>query len=149
MWVTLRQRRAKTDIGKQRRHPLPPSLPVGDKTVHLERFGDDLTDRHAWVERAIGVLEDHLHLPTDRPQGCIGQGGELPPLEGDFASGWRFELQDTTAERGFPHPDSPTNPSVCPLATAKLTPSTARTTPAALPKRLCPATEKCLTRLWT
>ena len=42
----------------------------------------------------------------------------------------------------LPQPDSPTNPSVSPLRTSKLTPSTART--ACPPKRPVPI-GKCLT----
>jgi hypothetical protein len=40
VWVTPPAQN-KTDIGEQRRDPLTPILPIGDETVHLERFGDD------------------------------------------------------------------------------------------------------------
>jgi len=30
--------------------------------VYGPRFGDDLRDRHAWVQGGKGVLEDHLHF---------------------------------------------------------------------------------------
>src|SRR5437899_10545354 len=45
----------------------------------------------------------------------------------------------------LPHPDSPTSPSVSPEPMVKLTPSTALTTPRALPKSE-PPTGKCLRR---
>ena len=28
----------------------------------MHRLGDDLADRHARIERGVGILEDHLHL---------------------------------------------------------------------------------------
>jgi hypothetical protein len=41
--------------------------------VHQERLAHDVGERHAWVERAVRVLEDHLHLGT--------QGTEVPTVE--------------------------------------------------------------------
>ena len=46
------------------------ALGVGD-AVDLHRLGDLLADDVAWVERSVGVLEDHL-----------GEAGELLALEG-------------------------------------------------------------------
>ena len=57
-----------------------------------QRLGDEVADRHARVERGVGVLEDHLHVAAHRP--CISSrprpGGLRPsmamsPLPGDQA----------------------------------------------------------------
>src|SRR5688500_4384299 len=29
------------------------------------RFSDDLLDPHAWIQRRVGILEDHLYPPAD------------------------------------------------------------------------------------
>ena len=36
------------------------------RLVHLQPFGDDVADRHARAERAIGVLEDYLEVAPER-----------------------------------------------------------------------------------
>jgi hypothetical protein len=75
--------------------------------VYLERLGDNLPYRHAWIERAIGILEDHLHLSTDRTQRRFSQARERSSLEDDLASRRLFKLQDATAECGLPTPRLP------------------------------------------
>ena len=37
------------------------ALAVG-QFVNVQRLADDLLDRHARIERAVGVLENHLEL---------------------------------------------------------------------------------------
>src|SRR5687768_3060841 len=32
------------------------------------RFGDNLLDPHAWIQRRVGILEDHLYPPADNLQ---------------------------------------------------------------------------------
>src|SRR5688572_22093545 len=32
------------------------------------RLGDDLLDPHAWIQRRVGILEDHLYPPADTLQ---------------------------------------------------------------------------------
>jgi hypothetical protein len=36
--------------------------------VHQQRFADEVEQRHAGIERGERVLEDHLHLSTQRAQ---------------------------------------------------------------------------------
>ncbi len=44
------------------------ALLVGERPlVHLQPFGDDVADRHARAERAVGVLEHDLQLVAQRP----------------------------------------------------------------------------------
>ena len=35
------------------------------QAVYVYAFGDDVADDHARVQRGLGVLEDHLHLPVE------------------------------------------------------------------------------------
>ena len=35
--------------------------------VEAQRLAEDVADRHARVERGVGVLEHHLHAPAQRP----------------------------------------------------------------------------------
>src|SRR5262249_58868046 len=60
---------------------------------------DDLPDGHARIERAVGILEDHLHLATNRAERVVVEGREIPPLKHDLAAGRPLELQDTAARR--------------------------------------------------
>ena len=43
-----------------------PPRRVAAHAVRDQRLGEDLADRHARIERRIGVLEDHLHAPAQR-----------------------------------------------------------------------------------
>ena len=47
--------------------PLGPLLPL-PAAVDAQRFGHDVTDRHPRVERRERILEDDLHLTSQRPQ---------------------------------------------------------------------------------
>ena len=44
-------------------HPLSFLIATGNP-VHFQRFADDGPDRHARVQRGVGVLKDHLHPAT-------------------------------------------------------------------------------------
>ncbi len=39
-----------------------PELIAAGQAVHLERFADDSSDAHSWIEGADRILEDDLHL---------------------------------------------------------------------------------------
>ena len=69
----------------------------GDDVVHGQRLGDDLPHRHSRVQRAVGVLEDHLEPAPDLPQLALGQRGEVAALEDDLARGRLLELEDAPA----------------------------------------------------
>ena len=45
-------------------HPVLP-LALGHVLVDHERLTYDVEDRHPGVKRAVGVLEDHLHVPSE------------------------------------------------------------------------------------
>jgi len=56
-------------------------LPAARQPVVVERFGDDLADRHARVERGEGVLEDDLELPADLSQLPAAELGHILAFE--------------------------------------------------------------------
>ena len=60
--------------------PVPARSPVS-LAVDLERFGDQIPDAHAGIQRPPGVLEDHLHASTDRPALGPGGGHEVHAVE--------------------------------------------------------------------
>ncbi|MCY1421506.1 hypothetical protein D9M71_371640 [compost metagenome] len=53
--------------------------------MDIQAFADDLAHRHARAETAEGVLEDHLHLPAQRPYGALRQAIEGFAFEVDGA----------------------------------------------------------------
>jgi hypothetical protein len=63
--VTRRRLGAQAHLFHEPPHPLAPLGGVA-AMVHDQRLLQDAAHRHAWVERCVGVLEDHLH---HRPQG--------------------------------------------------------------------------------
>ena len=54
--------------------------PTGD-AVHPERFADRAADRMSRVERGEGILEDHLHSASQRPQLGLAQVRDVGSLE--------------------------------------------------------------------
>ena len=44
------------------------TLPPAPHAVHQQRLADEVEQRHARIERGERILEDHLHLATQRPQ---------------------------------------------------------------------------------
>src|SRR5687767_2814104 len=44
---------------------------------------DDLLHRLTRIERRVGVLEDHLHLPPHRSQPTLREPRDVAPLEAD------------------------------------------------------------------
>ena len=52
---------------QQLRHAFFPLLAV-PHPGHQQRLADDVEERHARVERPVGILEDHLHLRAQRLQ---------------------------------------------------------------------------------
>src|SRR5437773_6231109 len=69
------------------------------ETVHAQRLGDDLSHRHARVQRRVRILEDDLqlaphvaHLPAAEPR-------NVPRVEDDRALRRLDQLDDRAAER--------------------------------------------------
>ena len=61
--------------------------------VNCQGLADDVADRHPGVERAEGVLEDHLH-PAAQPSDLLfGNSGDILPFEKDLSSCGALELQ--------------------------------------------------------
>ena len=65
---------------------------------HLPQGGADLLLR---VEGAVGVLEDHLHVPAEGQQILTGEAGDVPPLEGDLAAGDGLQAEHAPAQGGL------------------------------------------------
>jgi len=69
--------------------------------VHPHRLGDDVADFHARIERAVGVLEDHLDAPAQRAQFLGPQAREVVAVVDDFAGSRPLEQQDAAAGGGL------------------------------------------------
>ena len=90
-----------TDRIHQLFHALLDVLPVLDEVVGDDGLGDDLADRHAWVERGVRILKDHL-----RPRAHLFhlRGAELIDVlsvEQHLTGGRLEQVEHQTAEGGF------------------------------------------------
>ncbi len=81
--------------------------------MHAQALADDLGDRHARAERAVGILEHDLHLAPQRPHGAELEALQRLADEHDRAFA---EIRRNSARPSvvLPDPDSPTTPSVSP-----------------------------------
>ena len=74
------------------------------QVVGHQRLGDDVQYRHAWIQRRVGVLEDHLHVAADLPQPVLVQLGDVDrrvgglELEVDRAVGGLDRAQDAAPQ---------------------------------------------------
>src|SRR4051812_18594334 len=53
--------------------------------MDLNRLANNIANRHAWIERCIGILEDHLHVTTNSTHLPTTQLGQIPTLENHLA----------------------------------------------------------------
>ena len=77
---------------------------AGESSVDLQGFGDDIAHPHAWTERAVGVLEDHLHLPTVAQQPLPLQGEDVLTVEPYGPCSGLFLQQDQFRSRRLATP---------------------------------------------
>src|SRR6266702_310314 len=75
------------------------ALRAGSKGMDREPLADDALDAHARIERAVGVLEDDLHLAAERAQLARPEGQERAPLERHLARGGLDEAEHQAPER--------------------------------------------------
>ena len=71
-------------------------------SLDQHRRSDGLTDRHAWVEGRVGVLEYNLHPGAHGLHLALGESGDILPIKEDFSTGRLMEAQDRPAQGGFP-----------------------------------------------
>ena len=70
-------------------------------TDKVRLLGDDLGHRPARAERAVRVLEDHLHARPHRPHFLGSERREVAPFDSDAAIGGLDQPQQQPSERGF------------------------------------------------
>src|SRR3546814_7099503 len=68
--------------------------------MDLQALGNDLADREARAERAIGILEDDLHGAAQRPQVLVAEALDGLAVEADGALG-RQQAKEGEAEGGL------------------------------------------------
>ena len=68
MRIPLRIDRVEPHVLEQLKNALLPRGFAVGQLVDVQRLADDLLDRHARVERAVGVLKNHLELAPPRAQ---------------------------------------------------------------------------------
>src|SRR6185503_6221535 len=71
----------------------------GLHAVHPDGLLDDVAHLHARIERAVGVLEDHLHASAQRDQLARAHAADVLPVEQDLALGRLLEPQDAATRR--------------------------------------------------
>ena len=98
--VTLRGVGIKADLLQQGGNRCHLFVSTGD-IERAHAFSDDFTNSHARVERGKRVLKNHLHAPTQRPQGAASEAGELPAIKLRRATCRPGQLQNTLAHGGF------------------------------------------------
>ena len=86
---------------EQRAHLLDLLGPRAD-AVHEQRLAHDLADRHARIERGVGVLEDRLHVAAEAEQFGLRGVRHVRAFEEHAARGRLFQPHDGAAERRLP-----------------------------------------------
>src|SRR5206468_934791 len=90
----------KTHQLEQLPDPLP-ALRADSQGVDREPFADDALHAHVRIERAVGVLEDDLHLAAQRAQLARPERQERASLEQHLARGGLDEAEHETPEGRF------------------------------------------------
>ncbi len=92
--------------------------------VDLHGFADQLAQGHAWVERRIRVLKDHLHVAARLLQMSSIEIRYIDPaqvaiLEPDLAGSWLMGAQNDATRGGLATPAFSHKPKRLPLAHLK------------------------------
>ncbi len=83
-------------------HPLGALRPVAVQAMDRKRLAHDRANRLTRVQRGIWILEDHLHLASDRLQlGALGVG-DVPPVEMHRPRGWLEQPHRKPRRRALP-----------------------------------------------
>ena len=69
--------------------------------VKFERFFDNLTDCHTWVERSVWVLEDDLHILTHLTHFIVREVVDVHAIVKNVAGCCFVQTKDNTAQCGF------------------------------------------------
>src|SRR5690606_36382716 len=80
---------------------------TGGDAARSERFGEDLLDRHRWVERGVRVLEHDLDLVGEGPADPAGQVRDVPPAVGAGGGGDRRQAEPGPAQGSLAGPGLP------------------------------------------
>ena len=64
-------------------------------------LGDDLTDLHAGMQGAVGILEHDLHVLAQRPQFAALHVGQILAVIGDIAGGRLDKAQQGSGHGGL------------------------------------------------
>ena len=88
--------------------------------MHPQAFLDDVGDRHARRERAVGVLEHDLHVAAERPHLPERQARRSCLPRNTIGPSDEISRRIASPSVVLPEPDSPTTPSVSPWRTAML-----------------------------
>ena len=71
------------------------------QAVNAQTFADNLADPHAWIERCVRILKDHLHLAAHLAHRRSSQGGQILPLEGDGAARRHDQPDEAASQAGL------------------------------------------------
>src|SRR5262249_45422481 len=69
--------------------------------VNDQRFGNDITDFHARVQRCIRILKNDLHLATQVSQFTSAQCANIPTSECDLPGSRLDQSEQTATDRRF------------------------------------------------
>jgi hypothetical protein len=97
----VRVLRAQPDCAKELVDAAPPLASLV-QVVHAQRLGDDLANRHAGVQRRIGILEDDLQLAAHLAHAPAREARDVLTVEDDLALRRLEELDHRAAERRLP-----------------------------------------------
>jgi hypothetical protein len=86
MGVPVDVLRVETDELEQLLHPLAPAALRNDLAVDLKWLADDVPDRHARVQRGVGILKNDLNIPSEPAHIPARLGVDVHLVEGELAA---------------------------------------------------------------
>src|SRR5215213_2132537 len=103
-------------------HPVEAFLLAVNQAVYVYTFGYNVAHDHARVQRGLGVLKDHLHLPIEDPA-LVARGlVDILAPEDNLAAGGLVEPDDYPPGRGFAAAGLADQPEGLPLVDAERDP---------------------------
>src|SRR5262249_9105979 len=96
---------SKADQSQQVGDPLL-ALPGAGHTMHQQRLGDNVQERHPRIERRVRILENHLHLTAERSQTRPRHAREIYDLiarrtKQDLSARWLMRSENAARRGGL------------------------------------------------
>src|SRR5437764_12780044 len=103
MGISLQELRTQSNHFHQLLHALFLRIALGN-SKRVDRFTDNLTHRHAWIQRGVRILKHDLQMPPMCAQLSVRELRQILIATKNLSRGWRGQSQNRAPQGCLAHP---------------------------------------------